>query len=313
MTLTACRCGKSNRLKVTKCFSLRGGGPRPPWGQDVAGRVQFHSGPGGGGAPRNPEPELQGSGGGWSPRNPGPELQGSGGGWSPRKQTPSRMPVSKLGQAGGSRGKNRAPGSKCKMRCAYWRCTSSLDVKNVGKELRLSRANVKEAVCRALSKQCSVARFCSLRHMDMCKSRRRLTGRKRGPRDPLESKQVAHLIQTLCDLGRPWASVMNLCQVCMGERGTAVCKMRMKWLEGILDNDDRAPAIHIYKVNAKTTERTVPIPKQLANCLRHWLFVEPLQGGTATWPFPGQSRDAEALLFPGRDPKQNFSQSDSSL
>ena len=61
----------------------------------------------------------------------------------------------------GLRGPRRARCSQVKIMCAYKKCRSCKDVKNIGKTGRAARVDVNEVLCRPLSPVAQVVRFCS--------------------------------------------------------------------------------------------------------------------------------------------------------
>ena len=105
-----------------------------------------------------------------------------------------------------------------------------------------------------------------------------------------------------------WAAVLSLLQLCIGDRCSAALAVKVGWLD-ISPTSGGPPTISIPdevngKTKAKTKARMNPLPDDLARMLHGWLFTTPLVSRNtcerpSQWPFPGQSRLAGSLLFPG--------------
>lgn len=198
----------------------------------------------------------------------------------------------------GFRGPSRAAGSKVKIRCAYGKCKSLQDCKNVGTGLQLRRARACLDNCRkSLRLDAALLKFCCRRHLENCKLAAP-ERRKRGPREALNPDQIVHLLQVLCKDGAPWAAVAGLLQLTVAERGSCIMHCRFRWLQHLGPDSAGVPAMHIEKVNKKTVARRVPIPGQLARLLHGWMHERPLQGGDSQWPFQGQGGEPDTFLFP---------------
>ena len=198
----------------------------------------------------------------------------------------------------GSRGPSRRAGSTVKILCAYRKCKSAQDCKNVGTGLQLRRARACLESCRkSLRADCRVLRFCCFRHLEQCKLATP-PQRKRGPREVLSPDQIVHLLKVFCKDGAPWAAVAALLQLTVAERGSCILHCRFRWLQNLGPDSAGAPAMDIEQVNKKTVARRVPIPGQLASLLHKWINEQPLQGNGSQWPFQGQGRDSDAFLFP---------------
>ena len=198
----------------------------------------------------------------------------------------------------GSRGPSRATGSKVKIRCAYHKCKSLQDCKNVGTGLQLRRARACLNNCRkSLRADAQLLKFCCRRHLEQCKLAAP-KHHKRGPREVLSPDQIVHLLRVLCQDGAPWAAVAALLQLTVAERGSCIMHCRFRWLQHLGPDSAGVPAIDIEQVNKKTVARHVPIPGQLARLLHCWMHERPLQGNNSQWPFQGQGCEPDAFLFP---------------
>ena len=198
----------------------------------------------------------------------------------------------------GSRGPSRAANSKVKILCAYRKCKSSQDCKNVGSRLQLRRSQTCLESCRkSLRADARLLKFCCPRHLEQCKLAAPQQP-KRGPREVLSPDQIVHLLKVLCQDGAPWAAVAALLQLTVAERGSCITHCRFRWLQQLGPDSAGVPAIDIEQVNKKTLARHVPIPGQLAKLLHGWIHERPLQGKQSQWPFHGQGNDPEAFLFP---------------
>ena len=198
----------------------------------------------------------------------------------------------------GSRGPSRAANSTVKIRCAYHKCKSLQDCKNVSTGLQLRRARACLDKCRkSLRADAALLKFCCRRHLEQCKLAAPPRA-KRGPREVLNPDQIVHLLKVLCQDGAPWAAVAALLQLTVAERGSCIMHCRFRWLQHLGPESAGVPAIDIEQVNKKTLARHVPIPGQLAQLLHGWIHERPLQGKTSQWPFQGQGCDPATFLFP---------------
>ena len=100
----------------------------------------------------------------------------------------------------------------------------------------------------------------------------------------------------------PWAAILFLTQLCLGERAEAATSVRVSWVHNLQQEHGNPCYIEIPDgVNEKTKARTVPMLQCFANLLRGWMYASPLvtpDGGQ--WPFPEQPlQDPQCCLFPG--------------
>ena len=202
----------------------------------------------------------------------------------------------------GNRGPTRQS-DQCCIPCAYSKCKSGLDVKNVGSKLTLDRGQVAETACRpGLRKDCKTVRFCCEKHKLKCLSAE-ANIKRRGPREPLDSAQIIDLAHVLREEGAPWAVVVMLLQLQCGERGGCMVQAKFGWLKDLSPHSADSPCIEIPKVNGKTKPRIVPLIPDFATLLHGWINGEPLRGGqcygcNSQWPFTNQSTDADTFMFP---------------
>lgn len=191
------------------------------------------------------------------------------------------------------------------IRCAWWKCRSLRDCKNVGGNLTLPVEHVELAMCRGnLHKRCKIVRFCSLAHLKRCQRQQVQNGLQQGRgRVALDPDQLLHVATVLKDMGKPWAAVLVMLQLAMGERADCARQISRDWLQNLDPADAAPPTVTVPAgINGKTVSRTVPLDGGLATQLAQWLNGAPLQGGGCTWPWPGQNSDA-GFLFPGLDLK----------
>ena len=132
----------------------------------------------------------------------------------------------------------------------------------------------------------------------------------------MTAEQAVWLFHVLRQIA-PWAAVLFLMAIMVGERAAAMCQASACWLRGMDPASSSAASIAIPRVNRKTTPRTVALPREFADLLWHWGHGNPLQGGSPEnpqqWPHREQALFAERartrftkkamdarLLFPGR-------------
>ena len=113
--------------------------------------------------------------------------------------------------------------------------------------------------------------------------------------------QVALLVDILLKSGAPWAVPLMLLEIMTGERCGCMTRARVRWLDMV------SCRLTIEKVTGKTQERSIALTPRLRDLIEHWLLERPLVGagggdGILTqWPFPNQSMDEDACLFPGQE------------
>ncbi|CAE7616441.1 unnamed protein product [Symbiodinium sp. KB8] len=195
-------------------------------------------------------------------------------------------------------------GSRLCIPCAYKKCKSQLDVKNVGSKLKVKRIRVQADKCRtSLRAHSKWVRFCCERHRDNCLLPKSMVA-KRGPREPLDAAQLTDLFHVLIRDGAPWAAVAALLCMSCGERAGCIVKAKFGWLQNLSPAAKDLPCIGIEKVNGKTKPRNIPLPWELARLLHKWIHEQPLVGGpsgnagNSQWPFEGQSTSSDAYMFP---------------
>lgn len=204
----------------------------------------------------------------------------------------------------GNTGPQRKAGSRLCIPCAYKKCKSQLDVKNVGSKLKVKRIRVQADKCRtSLRAHSKWVRFCCERHRDNCLLPKSMVA-KRGPREPLDAAQLTDLFHVLIRDGAPWAAVAALLCMSCGERAGCIVKAKFGWLQNLSPAAKDLPCIGIEKVNGKTKPRNIPLPWELARLLHKWIHEQPLVGGpsgnagNSQWPFEGQSTSSDAYMFP---------------
>ena len=194
------------------------------------------------------------------------------------------------------------------MRCGWKGCRSKRSVKNVGPELRLSKARCCPDAVRVVRKHAKTMHFCSRAHLT--RSQRRPA--KRGGRDPLDGVQLLALFEECLEAGLAYLGVLILMQVQLGERATAALHCQFGWFHH-LGGEGGRPSVCIPKINAKTTPRRVYLCTSFAQFLHACISCEPLRcpdGASAScsgrgeerrqqWPFPSQPCGPMNYLFPG--------------
>ena len=111
----------------------------------------------------------------------------------------------------------------------------------------------------------------------------------------MTAEQVASLWQTLLrQVATPWAAILMILQLCLGERADAARQIRFGWFDGLLDAPEGEPvSINIPPgVNGKTQPRAVRLLPMMVTMLRKWLTSCPLQAADGSddrqWPLQGQ-------------------------
>ena len=213
------------------------------------------------------------------------------------------MAKSKSSHVAGSRGPKRAKGSIMKMKCAYAKCRcKSMDCKN--KKYQLKAFEVEKKKCRPVREHAKTIRFCSQKHLDLC----RKIVKKRGGREALTQKQVVLFYQTLVwSCHAPWAAVLMLLQLFLGDRCDCARQAATSWFVNFGQHDVWGwPEISIPKVNGKTQPRKIPLNPGFADLLWGWMTKEPLSSGKQIWPPSNQDfkqafdQKTEQYLFCGR-------------
>lgn len=150
-----------------------------------------------------------------------------------------------------------------------------------------------------------VVRFCCHAHEQHCRLKAKKPKGRTG-REALTVQQVSHLVAVLCLLGAPWAAVLCLFQLSLGERADAARRLDAQWVTNLDLGSAGLPTVAIPKVNGKTTPRSVALPAFLVRLVNLWLD-NPLVGAKNTqWPFEGHdlkkhlTDGTPRLLFPGR-------------
>ena len=185
------------------------------------------------------------------------------------------------------------------VKCGYKKCRKAVDVKNVRGSLTASKAKVELSLCRTLRSHCKSVKFCSEAHRDLCITKR--PKGKRGGREPLTADQFAKLFLTLQSFA-PWAAVLSLLQLCIGDRADCSRQCRWCWFKS-LDPESKEPAtIKIPKVNRKTVHREIPLHEPFAKFLWQISQIKCLEASNGgQWPHHGQQIGPNKPLFPGFD------------
>lgn len=198
-------------------------------------------------------------------------------------------------------GPKRDKNSNCKMSCSWKNCRSGRDVKNVGEQLTATIREVDKTRCRSLRSSCQTVRFCCVEHKNHCI--KKASANPRGKRECMDEAQCRSLWTCLLEKVQcPWAAILFLTQLCLGERAEAATSVRVSWVHNLQQEHGNPCYIEIPDgVNEKTKARTVPMLQCFANLLRGWMYASPLvtpDGGQ--WPFPEQPlQDPQCCLFPG--------------
>ena len=192
------------------------------------------------------------------------------------------------------------------LKCAMKGCRSDKNVKNVGRQLIAKKTDIDLSLCRPLKSNCISLRFCSKNHLSMCKKKRTQEAVPRGKRMCMNHEQVCSLWNTLLHkVKAPWAAVLMMVQLCLGERADAARQVRFGWFDDLASPAGEGISIHIPDgLNGKTKARTVQLLPEFVAMLRRCLSAHPLkaEGGTdeQQWPWQGQPvMDKQCCLFPG--------------
>ena len=185
------------------------------------------------------------------------------------------------------------------MLCAYKRCRSGKDVRNVSQSLRTQRQNVLPDQVRRLRTHAKVARFCCVAHQKKA-TKPAVRRQPRGQREVLTQAQFAAFLCACCSLQCPWVAAAMLLQVCLVERATCVLNARVSWFHGLADAESGAPvSVQVPRVNGKTMPRCVRLAPSAGKLLASWLLGDGLRGhGGSQWPAAGQFQ-GEDFIFPG--------------
>ena len=182
----------------------------------------------------------------------------------------------------------RAKGKKVCIPCSYGKCRKAdMECKNSAHVLDIAKVN--RAHCRPLRAHTQTVRFCSSSHMNLCRlpPSASMLGRRSGGREALNEEQAGILFHTLVRrVGAPWAGVLCVLQLCLGERVDAARQACASWLQNLDPEASGSPAVVRIpdNVNGKTQSREIQIATCFARLLWGWV-QEPLRGlGSATWP-----------------------------
>ena len=198
------------------------------------------------------------------------------------------------------RGPARCKTSDRKMTCCCKSCRSGRDVKNVPPKLRAHPNEVDKTKCRPLRPTIQQVHFCCENHKKQCL--KKTASNPRGQRECLDQEQCRSLWACLVNKVQcPWAAVLMMVQLCLGERAGAACCVLVSWLQNILENNGNPSFINIPEdVNGKTKSRSVPILAEFASMLRQWMLTSPLKAPNGSqWPFAEQPLGPDCCLFPG--------------
>ena len=168
--------------------------------------------------------------------------------------------------------------------------------------------------CRQHRPHCTVIKFCSPEHLALCKQRPapKSKGHETPGCEALDVPQMVCLFCTLCAVGCPWAAVLVLLQLFLGERADAARSARFSWLRNVSQDDDDdgtsgsgfldLPEVWIPDgVDKKTANRKIALDRAFCTLLRTWLRGAPLTGQRgAQWPWEGQAISPGHCLFPGK-------------
>ena len=183
------------------------------------------------------------------------------------------------------RGPGRRKGRSIGIFCANAKCRNkTIDCKN--KPFALSLAEVDKSCCRPLRPQARLVKFCSQRHLELC---RKKVVKKRGGREALSTEQVSLFFSTIVhECHAPWAGVLLLVQLCLGDRADAARQASTNWFKNIDPYGKGLPEASIPPVNGKTQPRCIPLPPNFARLLWSWITVAPLKSKRSQWPLDAQ-------------------------
>lgn len=200
------------------------------------------------------------------------------------------------------RGPNRAKGSTLKIACGFSGCRAGADCKNKPFVLLIGDAMAKN--CRPLRPQSSRVKFCSQKHLDLCK---KVVVKKRGGREALSAEQVVSFFNTLVfKCHKPWAGVLMLLQLFLGDRCDAARQATTAWFTSLQKSATGLPTASIPEVNGKTCSREVPLHPSFAELLWGWMTDKPLSSGKEQWPLKAQdlssaiAKEDSMFLFCGK-------------
>ena len=92
----------------------------------------------------------------------------------------------------------------------------------------------------------------------------------------MDTNQVRCLFDTLLRLGCPWAAVLMLVQIFMGERADCARQCRWSWLRGMAPGSLKPPSVEIPdEINGKTVAREIPLHEPFARLLLGWVEGRP--------------------------------------
>ena len=131
-----------------------------------------------------------------------------------------------------SRGPERDPDSYRKRRCCYKGCRrKQVEVKNVGKHLRLPKQEVNLEMCRKVRAHCNSFTFCCPERMEKCKyaNPKKKSQEWDGGRAPLDPSQLLALFRVMLT-EEPWSAV-------------CACRCKWSWISGHYPNSGRRPMI----------------------------------------------------------------------
>ena len=203
---------------------------------------------------------------------------------------------------------NTVPGGESGAIVCAWRdCETGINVKN--SRHTLSRDQSDLDACRPVRAHMKELKFCCEEHKQLSKRKPKSKKKAGEGREALNADQLAYLFGALLRCGYPWAAVLTLMQLFLGERADCARSCRMSWVRNVCRGKDGAAPLDLPQIvvpealNGKTEGGPAPLDRGFAALLRDWLEVAPLKGdGGTTWPFENQvSADVDFCLFPGRD------------
>ena len=112
----------------------------------------------------------------------------------------------KQGKKNGLRGPPRKPNSEAKLLCAYARCNSGVDVKNIRSGLVVAKEDIDLNICRPSLRRGNVKliRFCCDRHLQRCQNKK--APKLSEGRHALDGNQIAAPFHHACERWRPVGS-----------------------------------------------------------------------------------------------------------
>ena len=189
------------------------------------------------------------------------------------------------------------------IRCSKDGCENPSNCKN--SRHTLPRKAVQLDRCRALRKDCNVIKFCCKQHLEDCQKVAKKAQAKSRTDEALTAEQFAALFMALCGCGYPWAAVLILVQLFLGDRADCSRSCRVSWLVNVLGEDGAGlPTVCIPdNLNGKTVGGNRPLDKSFAKLLRAWIEQEPLKGAKGSqWPLKNQDFSCpDTCLFPGTE------------